>query len=170
MEFRNEYVQCKIDIIGKHESINLHGSVINANLYKNVLISASNPIDKRASYHGTGLPFPCADIAFENSQNNYKVDQTGFFDVTFSYPNSYYTVADKHRINPSVFFIIDKMDGLPELIRFELPDPYSLRTLTNRETRKGPEFYSDKYDLLPVDTAEVIMKTYANIKETKKIA
>ena len=56
------------------------------------------------------------------------------------------------------------------MIRLELQDLYPLRTLINRETRNGPEFYSEKYDLLRIDTSEEVMKMYAKIKVENKIA
>ena len=52
----------------------------------------------------------------------------------------------------------------------ELQDKYDLRTLINRESRNGPEFYSKKYDLLTIDTAESIMKQYSLLKKQMKIA
>jgi hypothetical protein len=45
-----------------------------------------------------------------------------------------------------------------------------LRTLVNRESRTGPEFYATKYEILPVDTAEIIMKEYAKAKVSHNIA
>jgi len=169
MEFENNYVKCRVSTLDC-DRIQISGVIINRNLYKNILLIASNPIDKRSSYHGTGLPFPCADIAFEGSANKYEVGMSGNFNVTFSYPNSYYSVADKHKILSSIFFIIEKQDNAKEFVRFELKDNYPLRSLVNREERNGPEFYSTKYDMLPIDTSEAIMKEYAKMKSEKKIA
>ena len=170
MDFQNEYVKCRVTTSPNCEKIKISGMILNRNLFKNVLLIAPNPIDKRASYHGTGLPFPCADIAFEDSPNKYEIDINGSFAVDFSYPNSYYSVADKHKIISSIFFILEKNDGQKEFIRFELKDNYKLRSLVNREERNGPEFYSKKYYILPIDTAEILMKEYAKIKITQNIA
>jgi hypothetical protein len=138
--------------------------------YKNVLLIAPNSAAKTASYSGTGLPFPCADIAFENSPNVYEIPASGVIDTVFSYPNSYYTVANKKKIISSVFAIIEQQDGQQHFVRFELKDMAPLRTLVNRETRTGPEFYALKHEILPVDTAEVVMREYAKIKVTNGIA
>lgn len=170
MEFRNEYISCRVDFIDNCQHIQISGIVNNRSAFKNVLLIAPNPIDKRASYSGTGLPFPCADVAFEGSENMYDIPETGAFNTTFTYPNSYYTVANKHKIVSSIFFIVEHLDGKKEFIRFQLLDQYELRTLINRETRKGPEFYSQKHDVLPVDTAEAIMREYARIKVDLRIA
>lgn len=170
MNFENDFVQCSVQIIGKCDGIKITGNVLNRNTFKNVFLLAPNAIDKKSSYSGTGLPFPCADVAFEGSPNKKEIDESGIINVDFSYPNSYYTVSKKQKIISSIFFILERVDGNKEFLRFELKDNYPLRTLVNRESRNGPEFYSDKYDILPIDTANAIMKLYAQIKVSHKIA
>jgi hypothetical protein len=169
MNFENEFLRCRIDIL-PNRKIKLTGLVPNRMYYKNVFLIAPNSASKTASYSGTGLPFPCADIAFEGSPNIYEVDSSGTIDTVFSYPNSYYTVANKKKINSSVFAIIETTDGQQQFVRFELKDIYPLRTLVNRETRTGPEFYALKHEILPVDTADVVMRAYAKIKVAHGIA
>ena len=44
-----------------------------------------------------------------------------------------------------------------------------MRTLINRESRKGPEFYSSKDDILPIATAENVMYEYSKAKIEKDI-
>lgn len=170
MEFKNEYISCRVEFIDNCKQIQIIGMVNNRATFNNVLLIAGNPIDKRASYSGTGLPFPCADVAFEGSKNILNIAESGVFNTIFTYPNSYYTVANKHKIVSSIFFILEKLDGNKEFIRFQLLDQYELRTLINRESRKGPEFYSHKHDVLPVDTAEALMREYARIKVDLDIA
>jgi len=170
MNFENEFFKCQIHTIENCSKIHISGQVINRSIYTNVVFLANNPIDKKSSYSGTGLPFPCADIAFEGSSNIYTVNEYGNINCTFTYPNSYYTVANKNKIISSVFVIVEFIDGRKEMIRLELQDLYPLRTLINRETRNGPEFYSKKYDLLQIDTSEEVMKMYAKIKVENKIA
>jgi len=170
MEFQNEYLKCQVNIIDNYTKIRIIGTIINRNMFKNVLLIAPNPIDKRASYHGTGLPFPCADIAFEGTVNKFNVDSSGFFNTVFLYPNSYYTVSLENKVNSSIFFVFELTNGDKKFIRFELKDLFPLRSLVDRETRRGPEFYSDKYDILPIDTAEVIMKEYSKLKVEKGLA
>ena len=170
MIFENSFVKCDIKTVDDCRNIHLTGIVYNRPMYKNVVFVANSPVDRKASYSGTGLPFPCADIAFEGSKNVAMVDNNGIIDIKFSYPNSYYSVANKKKIISSVFLIIEPIDGQKEFIRFELDDLYPLRTLTNRETRLGPEFYSNKYEILPIDTSHEIMKIYAQIKIDHMIA
>ena len=170
MEFRNVFVACKVVPDDTWTNIKISGSVANRGSYKSALMIAGNPIDKKSSYSGTGLPFPCADIAFEETKNVHNIDQSGYINATFTYPNSYYTVGDKKKVISSLFFILEYHDGNKEFIRFELKDLYPLRTLVNREGRNGPEFYSSKYDMLPIDTAEILMREYAKLKELQNLA
>lgn len=169
MEFENKLVKCNVIIDKMCQYIDISGIIYNKEQYKNVLLIAANPIDKRASYSGTGLPFPCADIAFQNTKNMYVVNNSGTFTTKFTYPNSYYS-ANKKKIISSIFFIFEHNDGKEEMIRFELKDMYELRTLINRESRTGPNFYDDKHHILPIATAEEIMIEYAKLKITHKLA
>jgi len=170
MEFENSFVKCRVDTIDNCRKIKIKGIVNNRSYYKNVLLIAPNPASLSSSYSGTGLPFPCADIAFEESKNIYAIDTAGVIDTIFMYPNSYYTVANKTKIVSSLFFVFETHDNQKEFVRLELKDLYPLRTLVNRESRTGPEFYEIKHQVLPVDTAEVIMKEYAKLKVDMKIA
>ena len=162
MQFNNEFVKCTVSFLDC-SNISITGVIKNRQKYKNALLLAPNPIDKMASYSGTGLPFPCADIAFEDTPNLHLVPSETV-NATFKYPNSYYTVANKTKLVSSIFFVLEKYDGEKEFVRFELKDMFPLRTLVNRESRTGPEFYSKKFEILPIDTAEVIMKEYAKAK------
>ena len=170
MLFENEFIKCDIKTIDNCQNIHITGVVYNRHNYKNVVFVANNPIDKKASYSGTGLPFPCADIAFEGTKNVAMVNDTGNIDIKFSYPNSYYSVANKKKVVSSVFLIIEMSNGSKEFIRLQLEDLYPLRTLINRETRNGPEFYSNKYEILRVDTAEEVLRMYSHIKKDYMIA
>lgn len=170
MELNNEYVKCRVDILNNGKNIRIKGTVNDMQNFKSVVLMAANPVNMSASYSGSGLPFPCADIAFENTKNIYSVQRNGTIDVIFTYPNSYYTVANKKKVVSSIFFTFEHLNGHKQFVRFQLQDMYELRTLTNRECRQGPEFYSKKYDILPIDNAEIIMREYANIKSQYKVA
>jgi hypothetical protein len=169
MNFDNEFLQCRVEILTDNR-IRLTGIVPNRMYYKNVLLIAPQSATKTGSYSGTGLPFPCADIAFEGTPNVYQVEASGAIDTIFTYPNSYYTVANKKKIVSSLFAIIETHNGQQHFLRLPLKDMYPLRTLVNRETRTGPEFYALKHEILPVDSADVVMQEYAKIKVTHGIA
>jgi|DEB0MinimDraft_4_1074332.scaffolds.fasta_scaffold01384_2 hypothetical protein len=169
MEINNDVIFASFRYIDKCK-VKIIGSVKDTTKYKNIVIIAPNTYDAKSSYSGKGLPFPCADIAFENTPNKYVVGETGIFDVVFDYPNSYYTVANKMKIVSPVYFLMVDNLGEKHVEMVELQDKYDLRTLINRESRNGPEFYSKKYDLLTIDTAESIMKQYSLLKKQMKIA
>lgn len=172
MEFQNSFLQCKVYFLNNCQHIKIEGNVYNRQLYKNVLLMAPNTINKSASYSGTGLPFPCADIAFEGSPNLFTVGYDGVIDTIFTYPNSYYTVANKKKIVSSIFAVIEHLDGKTDYVRLQLQDLYPLRTLVDREAKyiNGPEFYDLKHEILPIDTAEGVMKAYAEAKVKFDIA
>jgi hypothetical protein len=165
MEFQNTFLHCKVHFLD-NKQIKIEGTVYNRQLYKNVLLIAPNSANKTASYSGTGLPFPCADIAFEGSPNIFSVGYEGFINTVFTYPNSYYTVANKKKIVSSIFVVIEHQDNRTEYIRLQLKDLYPLRTLVDREAKQvnGPDFYDLKHEILPVDNAEAVMKAYADAK------
>lgn len=167
-DFKSEYVSCRVECFDNCKKIRVVGKLLTEK-FQNAMLIASNPVDVKASYSGTALPFPCADIAFEGTKNIHRIEG-GKFDATFSYPNSYYSVADKKKIVSSVFFVFEDTQKKQEFVRFQLKDLYPLRTLVNRETRNGPEFYSAKHDILHIGTAEEVMREYAKIKSIYGIA
>jgi hypothetical protein len=169
MKFNNKYMSCIINLI-KDNKLSIKGVLNNRLEYKNVVLIAAKHMDRLSNYSGSGLPFPCYEIAFENTPNKYNVDNSGNIDTIFTYPNSYYSQTGNKKINSSVFVILTKMDESKEFIRLELEDICPLKTLVNRENRKGPEFYASKDYLLPVATAENTMYNYAKLKLVKDIA
>lgn len=172
MNFKNDHVQCVVAITG-NSSVRISGNVINPAAFTRMLIIAPNPIDRMTSYAGSGLPFPCPNIAFDNTPNKALIDQTGGFNVTFTYPNSYYSNDQFQRIEPSVFFILQRAaHGTdPVFVRIPLDDILPLRTLTYRPGfREGPEFYARKDLLVPPMTAEGVMRTMNEYKAKYDIA
>jgi hypothetical protein len=163
MIFDDEYVYCQVDIVANNKIV-LKGNVKNPPMYNKMLIIAPNPIDRMMNYSGSGLPFPCADIAFENTPNKILVDETGVFNVIFLYPNSFYLQNGRDKVISSVFFSLTHTNNHTKHLQYELPELNVLRTLVNRSTRTGPEFYGAKDYLLPIATAENVMREYARIK------
>lgn len=169
VNFNNQYVNCTIDNSDKFNKIRIKGTVNNPAIYDSMVIIASNPIDRMSNYSGSGLPFPCSDIAFEKTPNKHVIDSSGLFDIEFFYPNSYYSQGAHTKIISSVFFILDS-NGKKEYIRFQLPDMCVLRSLYNRGNRTGPEFYASKDYILPVANAENVMRSYSKVKVEYDIA
>ena len=162
--FNNSLVNCTVNISQDRKTIHVSGSVKNASSYSEMLLLAPNPPDNISSYSGGFLPFPCEQIAYENTPNSYNIPSSGSFNVTFVYPNSYYTPDGLTKIKSPVLFVLDS-----ELVVFELDDICPLKTLRDR-VRGKPEFYATKEFLLPIDTAENVMKAYCKAKYTYNIA
>lgn len=170
MQFNNEYVSCSIIFSNDYKTLNIQGNVKNPMAYNKMLLVAPNPIDRMSNYSGSGLPFPCADIAFDNTPNNLIIDGTGSFNTTFKYPNSYYGQSGNNKVVSSIFFILDSGSN-KEYVRFELKDLCVLRTLVDRASKKkGPEYYAARDYVLPVDTAENVMRAYSKAKIEYDIA
>ena len=94
----------------------------------------------------------------------------GRFSVRFYYPNSYYLEDGRTKINPSLFVILQPVAAEAVHIRFELPDPLPLRTLTHRPSRTGPEFYAAKEVLLGVQSQEANLRQLGAVKEHYGVA
>lgn len=167
LNFNNEYVSCTM-VITESGSIRLQGRVNNRGAYRAVEIVAPAPADRMMNYSGSGLPFPCAAIAFENTPNRIIVGDNGLFQGVFAYPNSYYTNDAFNKIVSSVFAILYSKDEKvePIVVRMELPEqvPLTVRTLTHRPKRVDPEFYRVKEDIIGVRSAEATMRGLSDVK------
>lgn len=164
MNFNDEYVSMNI-VMNKSKSIlNIKGNIKSSCQYNKIIIIASNPIDRMINYSGSGLPFPNEQIAFENTTNFKLIEKNGNIDVQFKYPNRFYSENGKHKINPSIFIELKRENEESFQLQYELKDLNPLKTLINRENRKGPEFYSNRDNILPIDTAENVMYAYSKAK------
>ena len=176
MRYDNKYVSATIS----NGPLGLHivGSVIEPQNYDRIELFAANPINQMTSYSGSGLPFPCAAIAFDNTPNFASINPgDGMFDLYFTMPNSYYSQDAKTKIPASVFVLLHRSGAEPIFVHLALPEDaagsaaaLTLRTLTHRPTRTGPEFYAAKSDLIDVGTAEDTMRAMAFAKGAYGIA
>jgi hypothetical protein len=168
MIFNDEYVYLNVN---QHNfMLYLNGYIKYPHYYSKIVIIAPNPIDRMINYSGSGLPFPNEYIAFENTPNYILVDETQqIVDIKFKYPNSYYSPNGKNKILPSIFIQLTENNGKHFQLQYELIDLVNMRTLINRESRNGPEFYSSKDDILPISTSENVMLEYSKAKIEKDI-
>jgi len=164
MIFNDEYTGFSVAFSSDYSLIQISGSIKNYAQFNNIIIIASNPIDRMSNYSGSGLPFPNYEIAFENTPNIHQVDSSGTFNVSFKYPNSFYMPDGINKIKPSIYFCFTDINNQEFRVQYELHDILALRTLVNRSSRKNPEFYGAKDYILPIDTAEKVMKAYAVAK------
>jgi len=168
MIFNDEYVFLNVSIQNNSKML-LEGYIKNPSQYNKMVVLASNPIDRMINYSGSGLPFPNEHIAFENTKNMFSVSGTGAINTVFSYPNSFYSRNGKNKILPSIYIELVQGNNAPFQLQYELSDFNTLRSLINRESRQGPEFYAKKDVILPIDTAENVMYAYAQAKLTNDI-
>jgi hypothetical protein len=173
LSFKNEYLSCKATISLDKQVVKLQGMISNFGQYSKVEIIAPNPPNRMTSYAGSGLPFPCSQVAFDNTPNVGKVNESGSFDILFEYPNSYYVPDMFTKIAPSVYFIFYPTDNKVESFasRVELYDDLPVRTLVHRPNHaKGPGFYTAKEGLIGVRSAEDTMRMLAQYKGLYDIA
>lgn len=173
-KFDNEFVQCTVSVIDSDGNIKITGNITQMGMAKDVIISAPNPIDRMTTYTGSGLPFPCAYIAFENTPNIAKItDPTGYFNLKFSYPNGYYTTDAHTKIEPSIFITFHWKDETKEktVVRLPLTNNLPVRTLNYRPNHAmGPHYYAVKSDIIGIRGAEATMKALAAAKVMYDVA
>ena len=88
--------------------------------------NAANAPDHRASFSGSGLPFPNQEIAFENTSSKgvKKLDKSMTFAITIKTPNSYYVDMGAGLAEPTVYieYAIGKAPSIvPIVLRHKIP-------------------------------------------------
>ena len=120
-----------------------------------VLYWAANPPDHRASFSGSGLPFPNAEVAFENTPNRGAVKAVGgHFTFNITFPNSYYIGLGSKLVEPSVHY---QVEGESKVHTLKLKDsgiPY--RSIPER---KNVMFYAGK-EQLPLRSQEQMIREH----------
>lgn len=161
-EYKNSAVALTIQV-SPDETLIIKGKVARPSDYTEMTLFAAAPIDRMTNYSGSGLPFPCSDIAFESTPNTYTIPTTGIVDTTFKRPNSYYT-ALQEKIPPTVFVKLVKKSGEPNFVKFSLEDQLPLRTLFYRQEGHDPAFYQRRADILGVQYQESILRNLESVK------
>lgn len=161
--YSNEYLNFIVTPNESLKTITIQGNILNPGSYKLMILLAPNPPDNLSNYSGNSLPFPCFDIAFDNTINKYMIPSNGYFNTVFKYPNSYYKSDGRTKVTSPLVFLLDDNN-----ITFELDDKCKLKTLSERGS--DPSFYSKKESILPIDTAENIMYAYSNAKINYNLA
>lgn len=136
--------------------------------FKKAELIAPNAPDRITSYSGSALPFPCSNVAFDATPNRFAINSNGIFRVEFVYPNSFYLPDGRTVIKPSVFLIID---GNVADVK-ELPVVHKMRSLNYRYALSGMDkslFHSYKDFMLPVGSADSVMREYKKLKIDKDV-
>lgn len=125
--------------------------------------SAAKPPDYRQSYTGSALPFPDAQIAYQNSPNVGKIKMVGN-NVSFKIhvPNSYYSHVGTRLILPHVridLMDMNKNSYSSEIIELGEIAPFRMLSYPSIPVpRDSPNFYSREH-LTTARTQEEILRS-----------
>lgn len=130
--------------------------------------SASAPCDRRTSFSGSGLPFPNAEQAFDNSPNvgSIKLGRNNTFILEMLIPNSYYMGLGTILIPPTVYFTYNNGYAVKNQ-SIKICDSIPYRTLTYPVSRVNCSFYSS-FSTLPVRGQEEILQSNKYPSDTMK--
>lgn len=131
---------------------------------------AAAPADHRASYAGSGLPFPNPSAAFYGTPNKgvLTVDPvmgTGSEPIRLKMPNSYYVCVGSHLIPPRLYLLYQHR-GEKRKISITLSTGIPYRSLSYPPARPltGAMFYAGGWEM-PVRTQEQILRDAAYPKQ-----
>ena len=122
---------------------------------------ASAPANYRTSFPGSGLPFPSAHTAINDTMNKgtTSVGASGNFTIKIKYPNSYYTGLGTVKVPPTVYCKYN-VNGQEKNFQITLGEGIPYRRLTypiEKRPRNSATFYEDGWKM-PVRTQEQILK------------
>lgn len=121
---------------------------------------AAAPVERRASYTGSGLPFSSAQMAFDNTPNKGSIQMNTYtHEIVVKSPNSYYSGHGTVLIPPTVYFSFIQ-NGKHRKVSVKLNDGVYYRTLTYPSQRTGAMFY-DNVQNLPVRSQEQVLRDSA---------
>lgn len=120
-------MSCDIQVYERVNDLTIVGK-FSEPIQSSVKYFAASPPDFRASFNGSGLPFPNQRQAFENTPNIGVVptDKNNMFQISIMKPNSYYIVDD--RILPTLTMEYKHNNEMKSLV-INLGDAIKNRTL-----------------------------------------
>jgi len=129
-----------------------------------LLFWAANPADYLTSFSGSGLPFPNAEIAYENTTNKGATKISGgVYQFRVRFPNAYYSGLGSVYVEPCVHIKVCEEGGDNKIYTVNLSNGIPFRSLTYPPTQPGtaprtsPLFYAGR-DELPMRTQEQILR------------
>ena len=128
---------------------------------RTVTYVAAAPMDSRASFTGSGLPFADKDQAFFETPNagRAKVYPDRSFEIRMITPASYYAALGTVLVRPTVFLTFE-VKGARRVAHVPLSDPMAFRLLTYPRQRTSCTFYEEDKVILP-RTQEAILRASA---------
>ncbi len=127
-----------------------------------VYFLASNPLDRRTSFNGSGFPYANPEQAFEATPNKGTVQATmGSFKIPLLFPNSFYVNLGNNLIAPSLFLKWTTFSGEERHATIKLGNPVPYRFLQYPKeytlARIDATFYHAHHNL-PVRSQEQVFK------------
>tara|TARA_Y100000389_G_C17470142_1_gene529673 strand:- start:7016 stop:7558 length:543 start_codon:yes stop_codon:yes gene_type:complete len=159
MEYSYEFFDIKV-IRSCAKTVSIHLTLKNV-VHETIVsyVAAKSP-DYRQSYSGSALPFPDAQIAFENSPNfgAHKIRDRLTFTIDF--PNSYYSHVGTRIILPHVrieLMDLNKKKFASEIIKLGEIAPFRLLSYPSIPApRDSPLFYSREHLTKPRSQEQIL--------------
>ena len=136
----------------------LRGMIPNISGETTVYYWAANPAGYHTSFTGSGIPYPNAEVAFDNTPNRGIIKTIdGSFMIQLYYPNAFYAGLCNVYVEPTVFFQVSKKNSQSPVLALKLGHSIPFRSHTYPQTRTGPMFY-DRSHLPKGRTQEQILR------------
>lgn len=150
-QFLNTQLSCNVVNTNMDEGEYTVNGVANSSNNARLVYWAANPADYRASFTGSGLPFPNPEIAYDDTPNKGSVSiVNGRFSFKVRFPNSYYTHLGTIYNEPHVYVKICEPGNIEsEVKKINLKNgiPFRMMTYPNitnsTQPRTQPGFYDD---------------------------
>ena len=148
------------------DNVHISGSIDDNVMNGMIQYVAAAPIERRATYTGSALPFATSAQALDNTPNKGSVEllRNNTFSISIKMPNSYYINLGTNLVPPTLYIMYNEGK---KVISIKLADPVPYRTLTYPSSRVNCLFY-DGLDKLPVRTQEQILHDSAYPSDLKQ--
>lgn len=154
----NDYsISTKVDGEDVHVNISFAGVFPDGGIVEYI---AAAPVERRASYTGSGLPYASASMAFENTPNKGTASiVNGYVKVTLRCPNSYYVGLGTVLVPPTLYLTY-YVAGVHKQSNVLIGKGIPYRSLTYPASRSQASFY-DNIQRLPVRSQEQVLRDSA---------
>jgi hypothetical protein len=145
-------------------TVTVEGSFEDGVIVEELKYIAARPVDRRASYSGSGFPYSSKTQAFESTPTKGVLRNTGgglmAFRLTFPIPNSYYASLGNKLVLPTLFIFYTNGAGKEQVIEVVVDDQVPYRFLQFPESRHGATFYHAHHNL-PIRSQEQVLRDSA---------
>lgn len=118
---------------------------------------AARPVDRRASYSGSGFPYPNKQEAFDDTPTKGVGKAIGnTVSLRFPIPNSYYANLGNKLVLPTLFISYDNGSKHQKVIEIVVDEQLPYRFLQFPYERRDATFYHAHHNL-PVRTQEQVL-------------